>query len=71
MSGSLFHDFWDVLGCVWEYCGDVFGWFWEGFGKQFGGGRKNDDFKKVWEYFSRIGLPLTSILGLFLEENIG
>ncbi len=24
--GSLFGDFWDVLGCVWEWFGDVFGW---------------------------------------------
>ena len=70
MSGSLFHDFWDVLGCVWEYCGDVFGWFWEGLGKKCGGGRKIKFFKKVQEYFFRIGLPLTIILRLFPEENI-
>ena len=22
-----------VLGCVWEWFGDVFGWVWDGFGK--------------------------------------
>ena len=32
-SGSLFREFWDVLGCVWEWFGDVFGWVWEGLGK--------------------------------------
>ena len=26
MSGSLFHFFGDVLGCVWECFGSVFGW---------------------------------------------
>ena len=31
--GSLFREFWDVLGCVWEWSGDVFGWVWDGFGK--------------------------------------
>ena len=36
ISGSLFRQFWDVLGCVWEWFGDVFGWFWDGFGKNVG-----------------------------------
>ena len=32
-SGSLFREFWDVLGCVWEWSGDVFRQVWDGFGK--------------------------------------
>ncbi len=31
--GSFFHEFWDVLGCVWEWFRDVFGLVWEGFVK--------------------------------------
>ena len=30
-----------MLGCVWEYSGNVFGWVWKGFEKQFRGGQKN------------------------------
>ena len=32
-SGSLFRNFWDVLGSVWEWFGDIFRQAWEGFGK--------------------------------------
>ena len=32
-SGSLFRDFWDVLGSVWEWSGDIFRQIWEGFEK--------------------------------------
>ena len=31
--GSLFREFWDVLGCVWEWSGDVFRQILEGLGK--------------------------------------
>ena len=33
-SGSLFRDFSDVLGSVWDGLGDLFGQVWEGFGKK-------------------------------------
>ena len=39
-SGPFFRDLFDVLGCVWEWSGDVFGWIWEGLGKNVRGGRK-------------------------------
>ena len=42
LFGSLFREFWDVLGCVWEWFGDVFGRVWEGLGKNVGRGRKHD-----------------------------
>ena len=76
MSGSLFHDFGDVLGCVWEYCGNVFGWFgmffWKNIFELWGDseGVKNVFFKSAWEYFPCIGLPLTIILGVFPKGNI-
>ena len=31
--GSLFREFGDVLGFLWEWSGDVFRQVWEGFGK--------------------------------------
>ena len=55
ISGSLFRQFWDVLGCVWEWLGDVFGWVWDGFGKNVGRGRKMKIFKTDREYFSGVG----------------
>ena len=55
ISGSLFRQFWDVLGCVWEWFGDVFGWVWDGFGKNVGRGRKMKIFKNGREYFSGVG----------------
>ena len=50
-SGSLFGQFWGVLGCVWEWFGDVFGWVWDGFEKNVGRGRKMKIFENVREYF--------------------
>ena len=32
VSGSLFRQFWNVLGCVWDWFGDS-GWVWDGFEK--------------------------------------
>ena len=55
ISGSLFRQFWDVLGCVWEWFRDVFGWFWDGLGKNVGRGRKMKIFKNDREYFSGVG----------------
>ena len=49
--GSLFREFWDVLGCVWEWSGDVFRQVWEGFGKNVRWGPKITMFKNVREYF--------------------
>ena len=51
-SGSAFHQFWDVLGCVWEWFGNVFGWVWDGFEKNVGRGRKNKLSKNDREYVS-------------------
>ncbi len=31
--GIFFREFWNVLGCVWEWFGDVFGQVLEGLGK--------------------------------------
>ena len=45
VSGSLFRQFWDELGCVWECFRDVFGWIWDGFGKTVGWDRKIHIFK--------------------------
>ena len=39
-SGSLFRDFSDVLGSVWEGLGDFFRQVWEGFEKMSDGVRK-------------------------------
>ena len=59
-----FFTFWgDVLGCVWEYFGSIFGWL---------GQEKNLEnqaqkimkiriIKNVWEYFSCIQEPVTSL----------
>ena len=49
--GSLFREFWDVLGCVWEWSGDVFGWVWDGFGKNVRRGLKINISKNDREYF--------------------
>ena len=40
-SGSLFRHFWDVLGSVWEWSGDVFRQVLEGFEKNVRPGRTN------------------------------
>ena len=50
-SGSLFHDFWDVLGSVWEWYGDIFRQILEGFEKMSDGVQKMFFFKNGWEYF--------------------
>ena len=55
ISGSLFRQSWDVLGCVWEWFRDVFGWVWDGFGKNVGRGRKMKISKNGREYFSGVG----------------
>ena len=47
--GQLFHQFGDVLGCVWEWFGDVLGWIWDGFEKNIGRdwtGSKSEKFQK-------------------------
>ena len=49
-SGSLFRLFWDVLGSVWEWSGDVFRQVLEGFEKNVRPGRKMTIFKNGWEY---------------------
>ena len=63
-----------TFGMCWDVFGSTVGMFSDGFGRGWGKSveevEKISFFKKVWEYFSRIGLPLTSILGLFPEENI-
>ena len=49
--GSLVRQFGDVLGCVWEWSGDVFRQVWEGFGKNVRRGPKIKIFKNDREYF--------------------
>ena len=39
-SGSLFRDFWEALGSVWEWSGDIFRHMLEGFEKMSDGVRK-------------------------------
>ena len=34
--GSLFQDFWNVLGSALGHCGDLFGLVWESFNEKFG-----------------------------------
>ena len=51
-SGSLFRDFSDVLGSVWEWSGDVFRQVWEGFEKMSDWVEKMKIFKNGREYFS-------------------
>ena len=64
MSGSLFHDFLDMLGHVWGYFGDVFGWVWEGFEEKLRKCRKVEIFKNAREYFSCAGRNKLSIFSL-------
>ena len=52
MLGSLFREFWDVLGCVWEWSGDVFRQILEGLGKNVRWDPTIIFFKKTGEYFS-------------------
>ena len=42
-SGSLLCHFWDVLGSVWEWSGDIFRHVWESFGKnvRWGSGKEH------------------------------
>ena len=47
-SGSLVHDFWDMLGCVWEYFGDAFGWIWDGFVENYDEARKSVFFTNMF-----------------------
>ena len=55
ISGSLFRQFWDVLGCVWEWFRDVFGWFWDGLGKMSGGVEKSKISKMTVSIFPESG----------------
>ena len=50
-SGSLFRHFWDVLGSVWEWSGDIFRQVLEGSEKSVRRGPKIEIFKNGWEYF--------------------
>ena len=50
-SGSLFRDFSDVLGSVWEGLGHIFRQVWEGFEKNVRRGPEIEIFKHGWEYF--------------------
>ena len=68
-SGSLFREFWIVLGCVWEWFGDVFGWVWDGFAKKVGRGRKMNIFKNDREYCSQVGALHNSIVSLFPDQQ--
>ena len=62
VSGSLFRQFWDVLGCVWEWFGDVFGWVWDGFEKNVGRGRKIKFSKLVGSIFPASGYTKITFL---------
>ena len=55
ISESLFRQFWDVLGCVWEWFRDVFGWFWDGLGKNVGGAEKSKNSKMTGSIFPGSG----------------
>ena len=50
--GSPFREFWDVLGCVWEWSGDVFRQVWEGFEKKCPTGSENQNVQNCQGVFS-------------------
>ena len=54
-SGSLFRDFWDVLGSVWEWSGDIFRQMLEGFEKMSDGVRKLKFSKMAGSIFPESG----------------
>ena len=53
--GSLFREFWDVLGCVWEWSGDVFRQVWEGSEKMSDGVRTSKFSKMYGSIFPESG----------------
>ena len=69
MSGSLFHELWDMLGDVLAYFGDLFGWVWDSFEEKPQKCRKVEIFKNAREYFSRIGALKISIVTLFPAQT--
>ena len=54
-SGSLFRHFWDVLGSVWEWSGDIFRQILEGFEKMSDGVRKLKFSKMAGSIFPESG----------------
>ena len=69
-SGSLFHDFSDVLGSVWEGLGDLFGQVWEGFGKMSDGVQKSKFSKMTGNSFPESGRFRISCLTYPRSKNI-
>ena len=63
-SGSLFRDFWEVLGSVWEWSGDIFRQMLEGFEKNVRRGPNDVFCFNDWEYFSWVGALHNSIFNL-------
>ena len=70
MSGSLFHELWDMLGDVWAYFGNVFGWVWDGVEKRSEKYETTKVIRFVREYFSRVGLLETSIFSRSPDKNV-
>ena len=68
--GSLFREFWDVLGCVWEWFGDVFRQVWDGLGKNVRRGLKIKKIKIDREYLSQVGALQNNIFSIFPVQKI-
>ena len=64
--GTCVHQFWDVLGCVWEWFGNAFGSVWDGFENNVGRGQQ----KHGREYFSRVGLFYNNMFSLSPVKKI-